>query len=314
MEPREQFVWVEKYRPQTVKDCILPKATRAALDGILKQKDTPNLLLHGKAGTGKTTLAKALCRELDAETMVINASEEGNIDTLRTTIRDFASSVSFVEGSRKFVILDEADYLTPATQPALRNFMEEFAGHCGFILTCNYVSRIIPALQSRCSLVDFKIPGAERSDIAKAFYARCQTILTDEGVTYNPKILIQVVANYFPDFRRTLNELQRFSATGELSEAILAQINDRDVDALFDVVKKKDFQGLRKWLVAHEDMDEAAFYHMLYEQVPERIDKSCVQEAIILMADYAARAAVSADKQLNALAVLVELMKGGVWK
>jgi DNA polymerase III delta prime subunit len=313
VEPREQFVWTEKYRPQTIDDCILPKATMAMLAGMLGNKDTPNLLFHGKAGVGKTTVAKALTRQLNADTMVINASEEGNIDTLRTQIRDFCSARSFT-GNRKFVILDEADYLTPATQPALRNFMEEFAAVCGFIMTANYPSRIIPALHSRCSLVDFKIPASERVKIATAFCERAGTILVTEGITHSSKVLQQVVANYFPDFRRILNELQRFSTSGALSEEILAQLSDRDVVALFDAIKKKDFAGLRKWLNAHEDMDEAAFYRMLYEQVAQRIDKSCLTESIILMADYAARSGYSADKQLNNLAVLVELMKGGVWQ
>lgn len=313
MEPREQFVWVEKYRPQTIDDCILPLATTKMLNGILELQDTPNLLLHGRAGTGKTTVARALVRQLDADCMFINASENGNIDTLRTQIRDFAASLS-LGGRRKFVILDEADYLTTVTQPALRSFIEEFAGACGFIFTCNHPNRIIPALHSRCSLVDFKIPAAEKPDIAKRLAARAEIILTDEGITYNQRVVLQVVANYFPDFRRILNELQRYSSTGELSDAILAQLNDKDIVVLFTAIKAKDFQGLRKWLVNHEDMDETAFYRTLSEQVIDRIDASCVQEAIILMADYAARSAVSADKQLNALAVLVELMKGGKWK
>ena len=313
MEPREQFVYVEKYRPQTIADCILPTAVRATLEGILQQQDTPNLLFHGRAGVGKTTVARALCRQLDADTMVINASEEGNIDMLRTNIRDFASACSLT-GGRKFVILDEADYLTPATQPALRTFMEEFAGQCGFILTCNYPTRIIPALHSRCSLVDFKIPADEKTAVAAAFFTRVLDILTTEQVVYNAKVVRQVVVNYFPDFRRILNELQRYSSTGELSDAILAQLSDQDVSTLFDAIKKKEFTGLRKWLTAHEDMDETAFFRMLTEQVIARIDGSCVAEAIILMADYNARSGYSADKQLNQLAALVELQKGGVWK
>jgi DNA polymerase III delta prime subunit len=313
MEQRQMFVWFEKYRPQTLADCILPKGTAATLAGILTQQDTPNLLLHGAAGTGKTTVALALTHQLDADMMLINASLSAHLDTLRNEVQSFASAVS-MRGNRKFVILDEADYLPHTTQPALRSFMEEYAGICGFILTANYPSRIIPALQSRCSLVDFRIPVEEKATIATAFLKRAVDILRAESVVHDLKVVSQVVANYFPDFRRILNELQRFSSSGELSPSILAQLSDRDVTTLFEAIKNKDFKGLRKWLTAHEDMDEVAFYRMLSEQVVKRIDSSCLTEAIILMADYNARSGYAADKQLNNLAVLVELMKGGVWQ
>ena len=312
MERRDYFVWVEKYRPQTLTECILSSSTSSSLTSILKQQDTPNLLLHGRAGTGKTTVALALTRQLDADTMLINASLSGNIDTLRNDIQGFASAVS-MRGHRKFVILDEADFLTPATQPALRMFMEEFSGICGFILTANYHTRIIPALQSRCSLVDFNIPPAERPGIAKAFFDRACGILVTENVIHSPEVVRQVVANYFPDFRRILNELQRFSLSGELSPAILSQLSERDITTLFEAIKKKEYTGLRKWLTAHEDMDDASFFRMLLEQVPQRIDKSCLTDAIILLGDYNYRAGLAADKQLNNICVLMELMKGGVW-
>jgi DNA polymerase III delta prime subunit len=310
---REYFAWVERYRPQTLDECILTKELRQTFEGILKRQDTTNLLFQGRAGTGKTTVARALTNQLDAITLVINASLENGIDVLRTKIQDFATSYS-LSGKRKFVVLDEADHLSPAVQPALRNFMEEFSAVCGFILTCNYPQRIIPALHSRCSIVDFKIPMAEKPGIAKAFLARSAMILNHESVVFDQKVLTQVIVNYFPDFRRTLNELQRFSASGTLSDAILAQVSDRDIALLFDALKKKSFQDVRKWLVSHEDMDETAAYRMLYEQVPVRIAENCLASAIVLMADYAARAGHSADRQLNLLACLVELMQGAVWQ
>jgi DNA polymerase III delta prime subunit len=313
MQTRDFFVWCERYRPLTLTDCILPDALATTLANIVKQKDCTNLLFHGKAGTGKTTVAKALARDLGADAMVINASDENNIETVRTKVKDYASSAS-LNGERKYVILDEADMLTFAAQPALRALIEEFAHNCGFIFTCNHVSKIIEPLHSRCAVVDFTIPKADRDAIARKYIKRCEAILVNEGVFYNKKVLIQVIANYFPDLRRTLNELQRHSNGGALSEGILAQLNDNDIDQLFTAIKKKDFNGLRKWLVAHDDMDSEPFYRMLYTQVAERIDAACLAEAVVLMADYAYRAALSADKQLNALACLTELMSGGTWQ
>lgn len=313
MEPREQFAWCEKYRPQTIDECILPQAVKATMMGILNQKDTPHLLFTGRAGVGKTTVAKALVRELGADALVINASEENGIDVLRYKIKDYASSMSF-EGGRKFVILDEADYLTPATQPALRGFMEEFSQTTCFILTCNMLQRIIVPLQSRCSIVDFKIPSAERAAIATAFWARALDILKKEGIKPDSKVVSQVIAIYFPDFRRVLNELQRFSSSGELSEAILSQITDKDISELFDALKSANFGVVRKWVALHDDMDSTAFFRMLADQVPKKVDESCLAEMIVGMADYGYKAGFCADTQLNNLACLVEIMHNAKWK
>lgn len=314
MQTRDFFAWVEKYRPQTIDDCILPSSVEATLRGILSQQDMTNLLLAGRAGTGKTTVAKALVRELDSDALVINASEENGIDVLRTKIKDYASAMS-LDGKRKYVILDEADYLHPqSTQPALRAFMEEFNKTCGFILTANFPQRIIPPLHSRCSIVDFKIPSKERPDVAKRMWQRVCTILTQEGVTHDPKIVSQVVALYFPDFRRLLNELQRFSATGELSDAILSQLTDKDIDALFAALKSKEYSTVRKWIGTHEDMDAVAFYRMLSDQLPKRVKEDTLPELIVQLADYSYRSAFCADQQLNSLACLTELMHSASFK
>jgi DNA polymerase III delta prime subunit len=315
MQPREQFVWVEKYRPQTLDQCILPAAVTASLNGILSQQNIPNLMLVGKAGVGKTTVAKALVRQLDSEAMVINASEENGIDVIREKIRDFASALSLTE-SRKYVILDEADYLHPSsTQPALRAFIEEFSATCGFILTANFPARIIGPLHSRCSIVDFKIPSAEKSAIAKRYMGRVETILTDEGVNYNQKLVANVVALYFPDFRRTLNEIQRHSSSGTLSEAILSSLTDKDINDLFVALKAREFSGVRKWAALHDDMDDVTFFRMLSEQLPKYIkDGQPLSEVIVRVGDYNYRAGLCADKQLNTLACLVEIMHEAEWR
>ena len=314
MEPREHFAWVEKYRPQTLSDCILPKSVKDTLIAAVQQKDTTNLLLVGRAGTGKTTVARALVRELDADALVINASEENGIDVIRGKIKDFASTLGF-SGQRKYVILDEADYLHPqSTQPALRAFIEEFSQTCGFILTANFPQRIIAPLHSRCAIVDFKIPSSERPAVAAAFTKRVIDILTTEGVTFDKKIVQQVVLFYFPDFRRVINELQRFSAGGVLSEAILSQITDKDIGELFDALKGQDFGPVRKWVALHDDMDSAAFYRMLSENILKRVDESTLPMMIVTMADYSYKAGFCADQQLNNLACLVEILHNAKWK
>ena len=227
MNTREFFVWVEKYRPQTLNDCILPSSVQQTLAGIMTQADLPNLLLTGKAGTGKTTVARAIAADLDMDVLVINASDENGIDVLRTKLKDFASSISF-DGKRKMLILDEADYLNPqSTQPALRAFMEEFAGSCVFVLTCNHSNRIIAPLHSRCSVVNFAVPKTERPTVMTQFAKRVFEILDAESVTYDRKLVLAVIQQHFPDFRRTLNELQRFSATGTLQADILDRKSTR---------------------------------------------------------------------------------------
>ncbi len=313
METREFFVWVEKYRPQNLADCILTKSGRATLEGILKQGDTPHLLFAGGAGIGKTTVAKALCAELDADFLVINGSLEGRLmDTLRHDIADFASGMS-LSGKRKYIILDEADNIPQNMQSALRAFMEEFAGVCAFIFTCNFPSRLIEPIHSRCSIVDFKIPAEERQQIATEYAQRTLEILKAEKVKFNPKIAFGVVQMFFPDFRRVLNELQRFSATGELSEAILSQLSDKDVTDLFAALKAKNFTAVHQWNVDHSG-DEAAFFHMMSKQLIARCVPSTIPETVQALGVYNAQSAQAADKGLNQLACLCEIMNGAQFK
>lgn len=311
---REQFAWSEKYRPQSLADCILPASVASSLQGIVSQGNMPNLLFTGKPGVGKTTSAKAICRDIGADVLVINASNENGIAVLRDKITDFASSMSF-GGSRKFVILDEADYLNAqSTQPALRAFIDESALNCGFIFCVNYPDRIIDPLKSRCSIVDFKIPAAEKKDVLKGLFKRCTDILTAENVTFDKAIVAGVVQMYYPDFRRVLNELQRYSSTGALSEAVLSQLADKDIVELFTALKSKDFTTVRKWVGNHEDLDLSTFYHMMMEQVLTRIDESSRAQIIVILADYSYRASFAVDKVLNQLACLVEIMHEAKFK
>lgn len=314
MEQREHFAWVERYRPQTLSECILPKSVKDTLVAAVQQKDTTNLLLVGRAGTGKTTVARALVRELGADALVINASEENGIDVIRGKIKDFASTLGF-SATRKYVILDEADYLHPqSTQPALRAFIEEFSKTCGFILTANFPQRIIAPLHSRCAVVDFKIPSAERAVVATAFAKRVMDILAKENVTFDRKIVQQVVALYFPDFRRVINELQRYSSSGTLSDAILSQITDKDIDELFGALKAQDFGRVRKWVALHDDMDSTAFFRMLADNMMKLADDTSLPELIVTMADYGYKAGFCADQQLNNLACLVEILHNAKWR
>ena len=310
MQTREFYVWVEKYRPQTIDDCILPPAVMHSLRGILEKQDTPNLLFCGKAGTGKTTVARALATDMNMDVLMINASDENGIDVLRSKLKDFASSMSF-EGKRKMIILDEADYLHPtSTQPALRAFMEEFSSTTCFILTCNHPNRIVAPLHSRCSVVDFGVPKADRPSVMTQFAKRAFQVLDLEGVTYDKRLVMEVLRVYFPDFRRVLNELQRFSGGNELSREVLSQLSDKDVAELFATLASRDFNRLRKWIAQHDDMNESAFYRMLSEQLPSRLSPTDLPNSILLLADYSYRVAFAADKSLNMLACLVDLMLG----
>lgn len=311
----KDFLWVEKYRPQRVKDTILPAELKKTFQQFVDQDNVPNLILAGRAGVGKTTIAKAMLEEIGADYIVINGSMNGNIDTLRVEIANFASTVSFT-GGRKYVILDEADYLNAnSTQPALRNFMEEFSKNCGFILTCNFKNRIIEPLHSRCSVIEFNIPNAEKADMAAQFYKRVKTILEEEGVQYDNKAVAAVVQTYFPDWRRTLNELQRYSATGRIDSGILANKSDDNINSLFGYLKGRNFTEMRKWVAENSDIDSAVLYRQLYDKIPDKVKSTTsVAEAIVVLAQYQYQEAFVANPEINRVAALATLMAECDWK
>ena len=311
----EDYIWCEKYRPRTIADTILPSDLKTTFQTFVDQGQIPNLLLTGTAGVGKTTVAKAMLNEIGADVMVINASKDGNIDTLRTKIQNFASSVSF-GGGRKFVILDEADYLNPhSTQPALRNFMEEFSKNCGFILTCNLKDRIIDPLQSRCSIVNFKIKKSDRAKIATQFFKRVRFILDAENVDYDPKSVAKTIELFFPDWRRTINELQRYSATGTIDTGILASVSFDAFTPMIKAMKEKRFSDVRKWISDHDDIDSEYLFRYLYDELPDLLaNESSVAEAMMIIGRYQYQEAFVANSAINRAALAAELMATVEWK
>lgn len=304
----DEFLWVEKYRPKTVADTILPADLKQTFQKFVDQKEVPNLILSGGPGVGKTTIARAMLEEIGASYIVINGSMNGNIDTLRNEIKNFASTMSFV-GGRKYVILDEADYLNPqSTQPALRNFMEEFSANCGFILTCNFPNRIISPLHSRCSVIQFKIAAAEKPKMAAGFFHRVQDILKKESVEYEPKVVAQLLAKYFPDWRRVLNELQRYSAVGKIDSGILTNITEVSTKKLIQALREKDFTTMRKWVAEHQDEDASSLFKKLFDTASEYLAAGSIPEFVVLLADYQYKAAFVADQEINTVAFLTEAM------
>ena len=312
---REQFLWVEKYRPKMVKDTVLPPSLKETFQTFVDNKNIPNLLLTGSAGVGKTTIARAMLEELDCDYIIINGSDEGRlIDTLRTKIKNFASSVSLA-GGRKYVILDEADYLNAETvQPALRNFMEEYSSNCGFILTCNFVNKIIAPLQSRCSTVEFKISNADKPKMAQEFFGMVQKILLLEQVEYEQKVVAEVIKKHFPDNRRILNELQRYSATGFIDTGILSNLSDTNIKTLIDAIKNKEFSAVRKWVAQNVDGDVAPLFRKIYDSMNEYIKPQSIPQAVVTLADYQYKSAFVADQEINFMACLTELMVEVEWK
>tara|TARA_Y100001963_G_scaffold57311_2_gene80195 strand:- start:42837 stop:43775 length:939 start_codon:yes stop_codon:yes gene_type:complete len=304
----EIFLWVEKYRPSKVKDCILPKKLKESFSEFVSNGHIPNIILSGSAGTGKTTIAKAMVEEIGSTWMMINGSEESGIDVLRTKIKNFASTVS-LEGGRKYIILDEADYLNPqSTQPALRGFMEEFHKNCGFILTCNYKNRLIEPLQSRCSVIDFQIKNGERITLAKEFFQRTQQILTEENIKFEPKAVAELINSYFPDWRRVLNELQRYGASGQIDAGILLNIGNENIKELITFLKKKEFTNVRKWIVNNLDNDPSRVYRTIYDSLYENLDPSTIPHAVVILSDYQYKSAFVADQEINMLACMTEIM------
>ena len=303
----EHLLWTEKYRPQTVDDCILPDRLKQPFQEYVNQKQIPNLLLAGGAGVGKTTIAKAMCNEIGCDFMVINGSDESGIDTFRTKIKNYASSMSLT-GGRKVIIIDEADYLNPnSTQPALRNAIEEFASNCSFIFTCNYKNRIIEPLHSRCAVIDFGLKNGEKAKMASAFFKRTQSILQSEKIDADEKVLAELVKEHFPDFRRVLNELQRYSQFGKIDTGILVQIADISIDELSKHIVAKDFGAIRKWVASHE-IDNTTLFRKLYDTLSDTLKPSSVPQAVVILADYQYKAAFVADQEINTVACLTEIM------
>ena len=304
----DTFLWVEQYRPRDVESCVLPKNLKDMFSEFVAQGELPNLILSGGPGVGKTTIAKAVLEELGSTYMMINGSEESGIDVLRTKIKNFASTVS-LEGGRKYIILDEADYLNPqSTQPALRGFMEEFHKNCGFILTCNFKNRLIDPLHSRCSVVDFIIPNSEKPKLASDFFSRVQNILKEENVKFDSKVVAELINKHFPDWRRTLNELQRYSASGQIDAGILVNLSEVNINELMVSLKNKEFTNVRKWIVQNLDNDPIRIYRRIYDTLYSSLDSSTIPHAVVILADYSYKSAFVADQEINLLACLSEIM------
>jgi DNA polymerase III delta prime subunit len=309
----EHLLWTEKYRPQTIEDCILPKRLKEVFQQYASQKQIPNLLLTGSAGVGKTTVAKALCQEAGCDYLVINGSDESGIDTFRVKIKNYASSMSFT-GGRKVIIIDEADYLNPnSTQPALRNAIEEFASNCSFIFTCNYKNRIIEPLHSRCAVIEFGLKNGEKMKMATEFLKRTESILQNEKVEFDKKVVAELVTKHFPDFRRVINELQRYSQLGKIDVGVLAQVADVSITEIVKYIKDKDFGAVRKW-VATNEIDSTTFFRKLYDNLYDFLKPHSIPQVILILADYQYKQAFVVDQEINIVACLIQIMAEGDFK
>ena len=304
----EEFLWCEKYRPKTIEETILPCDLKQTFQQFVDKKNIPNLILAGSAGVGKTTVARAMLEQLQCDYIIINGSMNGNIDTLRNEILNFASSVS-LSGGRKYVILDEADYLNAnSTQPALRNFMEEFSRNCGFILTCNFKNRIIEPLHSRCSVIDFKISKKSMAKLATQFFKRVTVILEAEGIEYDQQVVAQVINKHFPDWRRVLNELQRYSATGKIDTGILANMTESSIKELVDHIKDKNYTECRKWVKNNLDTDVNYLYNQFYDMASEIVEPSDIPQLVVHVAEFQYKNAFVANPEINFAAFLANIM------
>ena len=304
-------LWVEKYRPRKIEDCILTNELKETFKQFINQKELPNLLLSGTAGTGKTTVARALCEELSVDYIIINGSDEGRqIDTLRHKIKNFASTVSLTEtASHKVVILDEADYMNPeSVQPALRNFIETFYKNCRFIFTCNYKNKILPALHSRCTVIDFAIANGNKVKLATQLMNRLCNILTEEVIEFDKKVLAELIQKYFPDFRRTINELQRYSVRGKIDSGILFSLTEADTKQLIAILKEKRFNDMRKWVINNLDKEPSSLFSNVYEILYKHLQPQSIPQAVLVIAGYQYKAAFVADQEINMVACLTEVM------
>ena len=303
-----EFLLCEKYRPKTVSDCVLPERLKKVFQEYVDKKSIPNLLLTGTAGVGKTTAALAMCNEIGLDYLFINSSDERGIDTLRMKIRSFASTVSLGD-TRKVIILDEADYITPEAQAALRGAIEEYSSNCTFILTVNFKGRLIEAIHSRCSVIDFTLKSDEKPKMAAQFFKRLAEILTKENIKYDKTVLVKIVEKYFPDYRRTLNELQRFGSSGSIDAGVISQINDlKNIGDLVKTLKEKDFGAMRKWVTVNGDLDYSRIFRKIYDGMSEYMQPHSIPQAVVILAKYQYQAAFVADQELNTVAALTEIM------
>jgi DNA polymerase III delta prime subunit len=304
----DEFLWVEKYRPKTIDECILPDGLKETFRAFVSQNDIPNLILSGSAGVGKTTVARAMLDQIDADYIVINGSMNGNIDTLRNEILNFASSVSFT-GRRKYVILDEADYLNAnSTQPALRNFMEEFSRNCGFILTCNFKNRIIEPLHSRCSVIEFKITKDDLPKLASQFMKRIINVLNTERVSFDKSVVAELISRHVPDWRRVINELQRYSVNGSIDTGIFVNISNNNFKTLVNHLKAKNFVEMRKWVSDNSDTDTTTTFRKLYDMSSDVVKSNSIPELVLILAEYQYKAAFVADPEINLVAAFTRIM------
>ena len=305
-----EFLWCEEYRPKTIDDCILPDELKSTFKKIVETGEMHNMLLSGTSGLGKTTVAKALCNELDLDYILINSSEDSGIDVLRSRIRQFASSISLGgSDSHKVVILDEADYLNPqSTQPALRAFIEEFSKNCRFIFTCNFRNKIIEPLQSRCAVIEFNTTKKHLAGLAAQFHKRLKVILDEKGIEYNEQILAELIMRHAPDWRRVVNECQRFSVSGTLSPASIVGLSDQNIAALISHLKDRNFKQMRSWVAANPDLDSSTIFRKIYDGAYEYLEPQSIPQLVLILADYQHKAAFVADKELNIVACMTEMM------
>lgn len=305
----EEFLFVEKYRPKTIEDTILPQQFKDQFKEFVKKGEIPNLLLAGSAGCGKTTIARALCNELGADYIIINGSDEGRlIDTLRTKIRNFASTVS-LQGGPKVVILDEADYISAeSVQPALRGFIEEFSSNCRFIFTCNYKNRIIPALHSRTTVIDFKINPKEKPKLAQQMLQSCEEICRNENIVSTPAVLAELIMRFFPDFRRVLNEMQRYGVSGVIDSGLLSSLSEEKLSPLVNMIREKNWGAMRKWVGQNSDNDFNSLFRKVFNTLEIQLEPTSIPAAVLIIADYQYKAAFAMDDEINFVACLTEIM------
>jgi DNA polymerase III delta prime subunit len=306
----DKFLWVEKHRPKTIEQCILSDTIKGTLEDLVRDNKVPNLMFTGPAGVGKTSVARAICDMTNTDYIIINGSDEGRmIDTLRTKMTQFCSTISLSGGGRKVVIIDEADYMNPdSVQPAMRGFIEKFAENCSFIFTCNFKNRIIEPIHSRCAVIDFGLKKDEKPDIASQFMIRCGDILTEESVEHDKKVVAELINKHFPDFRRVINELQRYSTSGEINSGVLAIIGELNLNQLISALRNKNFHDMRQWVSSNVDNDPTTIYRKIYDKLYEVLEKSSIPQAVLIIADYQYKSAFVADQEVNLVACLVELM------